>query len=306
MRKFRVNPFEIFGLTPQMVKELDDETLFKLIKKLYHTLQLHFHPDRGGDPKKALELNLAYDALNLEKNPQSFHYYKKNYLLKLSRKTLRTELENLKNTLRRQTYLQEVLKERFWHYLERNGHFAFWGSEPGFVLKLNLLDVIANLNLSDLVGFKKRAEIFKEIILGPGLVLKKRAKAQKFQVLRNYKYLGSVKREHLSPWELVERDLKEERFHLKEFINRDTFIREVLYYLTPEIKLNSYVFFYSPIDRERVYLEGLVVKIDEITQLEFLEILKKDSIEKDFQQLEESIKDLCPLSGPEEPKEQSF
>lgn len=281
MKRFRVNPFEIFGLTPQVVKELDDETLFKLIKKLYHTLQLHYHPDRGGDPKKALELNLAYDALNLERNPQSFYYYKKSYIAKLSRKTLKTELENLKNTLRKQTYLQEVLKERFWHYLERDGNCHLGHCRAGFVLKLSLLDVIASLNLSDLVGFRKRAETFKEIILGQGIVLKKRAKAQKYQMLKHYKFLGSVKRELLSPWELVERDLREERFHLKDYMTKDTFIREVLYYLSPEIKANSYLFFYNFNDRERVYLEGLLVKVEEITHLEFLELLKKETVDQE-------------------------
>lgn len=306
MRKFRVNPFEIFGLTPQMVKELDEETLFKLIKRLYHTLQLHFHPDRGGDPKRALELNLAYEALNLEKNPQSFHYYRKSYIAKLSRKTLKTELENVKNTLRKQTYMQEVLKERFWQFLERHCHSLYGDGRSGFVLRVNLLDVVANLNLSDLVGFKKRAETFKELILGPGIVLRKKAKAKRYQVLRNYKYLGSVKRDLLSPWELMERDLREERFYLKDYMTKDTFVREVLYYLSPEIKTNSYLFFYSLAERERIYLEGLVLKTEEITQLEFLELLREYSIKEETQCQEGSEKVLPPVSSSEDLQEEAL
>lgn len=280
MRKIRFNPFDVFGLTPQIVKELDDETLFKLIKKIYRTLQMHYHPDRGGDLRKALELNLAFEALNFEKKPQTFHHYKKLYLQRLSRKTLKKELEELKESYRKLIYLHELLRERFWVFLENNYNQLKSLFREGFVLRIKLLDVILQINFGSTLSFKNRKRYFKELIMGPEVSLKKYDGSKNYQVLKNYKFLGAVKREHLSPWVLMERDLRDEKFYLKNFMSKETFIREVLLYLTPEIKSNYYLFFYDLNEPQRVYLEGLVLKFEEISQLEYLEILHKDNLDK--------------------------
>lgn len=279
MKKFRFNPFEVFGVTPQIVKELDDETLFKLIKKIYRTLQMHYHPDKGGDPRKALELNLAFEAINYEKNPKSFQDYKKSYLLRLSRKTLKKELEEMKDRYRRLIYWHELLRERFWQFLENNDNYLRFLYKQGLVLKIKLLDVILQINFGNMTSFKNKGSFFKEIIIGPEVYLKKEAGRGRYQILKNYKFLGAAKREHLSPWVLMERDLREERFYLKDFMSKETFIREVLIYLTPEIKSNYYLFFYNYNEPHCVYLEGLVLKLEEITQLEYWEILNKESKE---------------------------
>lgn len=280
MRKLRFNPFDVFGLTPKIVKELDDETLFKLIKKIYRTLQMHYHPDRGGDLRKALELNLAFEALNFEKNPQAFQHYKKLYLQRLSRKTLKKELEELKESYRKLIYLQELLRERFWVFLENNYNHLKSLFREGLVLRIKLLDVIMQINFGSTLSFKNRRRYFKELIMGPEVSLKKYDGGEKYQILKNYKFLGAVKREHLSPWVLMERDLRDEKFYLKDFMSKETFIREVLLYLTPEIKSNYYLFFYDLNEPQRVYLEGLVLKFEEISQLEYLEILHKENLEK--------------------------
>ncbi len=279
MKKIKRNPFEIFGITPQLAKELSDETLYKIIKAIYRTLQLHYHPDRGGDPKKALELNLAFEAINYEKNPQAFIHYKKAYLQRLSRKTLKTELNILEQNLRKLTYHQELLKERFWQFLEKNFQYLKDLYREGFVLKVKLLDIISHINYSDYPGFKKKKQLFKELIFTPDTILKKAGINPKFILLKNYRLLGSVRRDYIEPWALMERTLKEEKFFLKDYLKKETFLKEIIMFLAPEIRGNSYLFFYHPSEPQKIYLEGLVLKLEEITQLEFLEILQKETIE---------------------------
>ncbi len=285
MKKIKKNPFEIFGVTPQLVKEINDETLFKIIKGIYRTLQMHYHPDRGGDPRKALELNLAFEAINYDKNPQAFINYKKSYLQRLSRKTLKTELTSLEQSLRKLTFQQELLKERFWQFLEKNFLYLKELYRKGFVLKVRLLDVVSHINYSDYLGFKKKKQLFKEMIFSPEFILKRGGINPKFLLLRNYKFLGAVKREYIEPWVLMERTLREERFYLKDFMSKEAFLREVIMFLSPEIKVNTYLFFYNPLEPSKVYLEGLVLKLEEITQLEYLEILQKETIERNEEEI---------------------
>jgi hypothetical protein len=82
------NPFEIFGLTPTLVGELTERELFEVLKALYRNLQKAFHPDTSRKARskqgrdRAVELNLAFEALNLEKNRSSFRAHRKSYLEK--------------------------------------------------------------------------------------------------------------------------------------------------------------------------------------------------------------------------------
>lgn len=276
MRKIKKNPFEIFGITPQLAKEVNDEVLYKIIKNIYRTLQLYYHPDKGGDPKKALELNLAFEALNYVKNPQSFSNLKKTYIQRLSRKTLKKELEELEKIHRKLLYLNELLKERFWHFLEKGSDFFKEIFNRGFFLKVKLLDIVSHINFSDYISFKKKKHFFKEIIFSnEDFVLKKEAFQERYIKIKNYKFLGTIKRESFAPWNFLERSLREEKFFLRDYLNKDTFIRDLLIYLQPEIKSDFYLFYYNPLQPHRIYLEGLILKCEEITQLEFLEILQR-------------------------------
>ncbi|MFN4196979.1 MAG: DnaJ family molecular chaperone, partial [Caldimicrobium sp.] len=211
-KKLRINPFEYFGLTPQLIKELDDGTIFKIVKSIYRTLQMNYHPDRGGDPKKALELNLVFDLINLEKNPQTFKHYKNAYIQRLSRKNLKKELEELQTNLLKLTYINELLKERFWYYIEKGGEQLHTILNQGLALKIKLLDVVSQINFGNFVTFKNKKRFFKEIILGPNYLLKKTGDTKKYQVFKKFKIIGGVKRGHITPWYLLERNLNEEKF----------------------------------------------------------------------------------------------
>ena len=82
------NPFEVLGLTPEMTARLKGKDLFTLVKTMYRSLHKIHHPDRNTSKsakttaKKAalaVELNLAFEMLNLDKEPESFRHYKKLY-----------------------------------------------------------------------------------------------------------------------------------------------------------------------------------------------------------------------------------
>ncbi len=270
MKRSNKNPFEVFGLTPQLVKELNNETLFKIIKGIYRILQMQYHPDKGGDPKKALEINLSFSALNYEKDPLSFQRYKNYYIKRLSKKTLKSELEKCTETLRKLKYQQELLKDRFWQYLERGCSFLEDYYKQGIALRLKLLDIVFQINYAKYLGFKQKDGVFIELVLGKEGILKRLSGGSKYFFYKNYRLLGIVKRSHIEPWMLVEQDLRDEKKFFKNYLRKETFIKEVLFFLTPEIKNNSYLFLYNPSDPQRVYLEGLIIKIEEVSYSEFL------------------------------------
>ena len=287
----RKNPFEIFGLSPQIVKKLDEEILFKLIKAIYRVFQFAYHPDRGGDSKKALEINLAFEKINLEKNPESFKSYRNKYIKRLSRKTLRTELEELKAQNRKLSFYNELLKEKLWRYLENGSLYLenFFETHKG--LKLRLFDMVTYMNFSGLRNAKKQM-FFKDVIITKKYVLKRTNYEKYYRKFLNYKYIGCIKREYLEPWFLLERESKEGNQKFKNFIPKEVFVKECLIYLEPEIKINSYVFFYSPENLQKIVLEGVVIECKEMEEDEILNIFKDKVIN-----LEEKASELKSLSG---------
>jgi len=273
METFKKNPFEIFGLTPKIVKELDEENLFRLIKAIYRVFQMIHHPDKGGDSKKALEINLAFESLNLEKNSESFRNLRKKYIERLSRKTVQKEIEELKTQNRKIQFYNELLKERFWQFIENQYEFLQKLIDQEKALKLKIFDMVSYMNLSHLRKVKKQL-FFKEILLFQKFILKRKSYEKFFRNIINYKYIGSIKREYIEPWVLLERDLREGFQEFKNFLSKETFIKECLVYLEPDIKPNSYIFFYYPEDFERVFLEGIVIGQEILDKEEILEILK--------------------------------
>jgi len=269
--KRKRNPFEVFGLTPRIVADLPDEVLFKLIRSIYRTLQLVHHPDKGGDPKKALELNLAFDKLNFEKDPDGFRAYKKAYVERLSRKTLWKEVEDLEAQNRKLTYILELLKERFWQYLSLGVGVGKEHFKKGLALRINLIDVVSQLNYGQFTSLRRRHTFYKEVWLWKdNLALRKKGNREVFEKIRSYTVLGTIKREHFPPWPLLSRDLNEERMFLKDCMKQETFIKEALFFLTPEVRPNHYLFVYHQSLKDWVFLEGLITKVEEVSAVDFL------------------------------------
>jgi len=259
----RRNPFEIFGITPQMVKELDADTLFKIVKSNYRILQMKYHPDKGGDTAKVRELNLAFELLDLEKNPQSFEFYRKKYLERISRKTLKNKLEELESAFRKLTFYNELLKENFWRYINQIREFYLnLNKEKGIYLKI--FDIVTHSNFSYRKTFRKSL-FFKEVfIFEDGVFLKKEKKSE---WLKDYFYLGIIKRDYIEPWVLLEREPGEENY-LKNTLKEEIFVKECLIFLNAQPIQGSYVFFYSP-EKKKVVLEGNIIKVEQVLRKDF-------------------------------------
>lgn len=136
MATLRKNPFDVFGLTPEITERLDDEELFIIVKAVYRALQKIYHPDRTGrkHPKaaakaaaRAVELNLAYEKLNFDKDPESFQRCHQAHRAKKSR-GLGRRVSGLEKEIREAERHQESLAEAFMAYLIRS---LPWAAENG-------------------------------------------------------------------------------------------------------------------------------------------------------------------------------
>ncbi|MDR1165427.1 MAG: J domain-containing protein [Deltaproteobacteria bacterium] len=142
--KLSRNPFEIFGLTQTLVGELSERELFGVLKSLYRGLLKAFHPDTGRDkgaagPSRAVELNLAFEALNLEKNQTSFRRYRKAYLATHPSRVLQNAAL-LRDRLQCQLAREERLAEGFFGYLLQGVSLeGLAGAEPPTLKAKNVL-----------------------------------------------------------------------------------------------------------------------------------------------------------------------
>ncbi|MDR2443790.1 MAG: J domain-containing protein [Deltaproteobacteria bacterium] len=123
------NPFEILGLTPDLVGELSEKQLKLVIKAMYRSLQKNFHPDvvkpKKNQPEdlfvqKTVELNLAYESLNFERDPESFRKHRKNYLSRRPEALYQNTIY-LKQQLEAQLEKEDRLANNFFNFLASNG-----------------------------------------------------------------------------------------------------------------------------------------------------------------------------------------
>ena len=156
------NPFEIFGLTPEIAGRLNDKDLFAVIRVMYRTLHKFYHPDRA--PKKtsvgdlqdaaaAVELNLAFEKLDMHKDPDSYRSYLKAYRGRRRRGQAK-RIAELEKRLEEQTEQQSSLADAYLKYLLRDLPWAAGqGGEPCRTpfqptdIKLGLNDVAINQNI---------------------------------------------------------------------------------------------------------------------------------------------------------------
>lgn len=122
------NPFEVFGLTPEMVHRLKEKELFTLVKSIYRCLHKFYHPDmavnngRSQNTKNAslaIDLNLAFEKLNLDKDVESFKYHHKVYAARRN-KGLRKKITALQDNLKEAESNHEMLASNFMSHLLRD------------------------------------------------------------------------------------------------------------------------------------------------------------------------------------------
>ncbi len=285
----RRNPFEILGIAPEMVRDLDDEALFNLVKACYRALQRAYHPDlHPGHRERAVEINLAFEALDLERNPESFLEYRRAYLRRLSRRTQRRTIENLTQQVAILLRQQELLQENYWrHLLEvfrlRPGPTLF--PDPPRGVKVTLLDVSLRFNVSFAgVG---RTLAFKEILFDQeGVLYYRFPRKKKFQPVRFLTLVGSVPRTHIEIWPLLVKKATPEAagglpnpkaFEVLNMVETEVFKRACLPLLRLELRENAYLFSLRQKTGEPeagVYLEGMILKVEKAQAKDFDKVVK--------------------------------
>ncbi len=284
------NPFEILGIAPEMVRELDDEALYALVKACYRALQRTYHPDiKNGAKDRAVELNLAFEALDLERNPESFHQHKRNYLKRLSRRTQRKTIYELTKKVAILIRQQELLTENYWnHLLEiyrlKGGPTLF--PEPPKKVKVTLLDLSLKFNLP-FTGFG-RGLAFKEILFDEsGRLFYRFPRKRKFQPVNFLTLVGSIPRQRLEIWPLLLKrptveaafssppDLR--YFEVLNTMEAEVFKKTCLPLLRTELLENAYLFSFrkGPSQEMDLYVEGMILKIEPASKKDFNKIVKK-------------------------------
>ncbi len=287
--RLRRNPFEILGIAPEMVRDLDDEALFNLVKACYRALQRAFHPDlHPGHRERAVEINLAFEALDLERDPDSFREYRQAYLRRLSRRTQKRTIENLTQQVALLLRQRELLQENYWrHLLEvfrlRPGPTLF--PHPPRGIKVTLLDVSLRFNVS-FSGFG-RSLAFKEILFDhEGALYYRFPRKRKFQPVRFLTLVGSVPRDHVEIWPLLVKKATAEAtvglpnpkaFEVLNLVETEVFKRACLPLLRLELSENAYLFSLrqkTGLPEAGVYLEGMVLKVEEAKPKDFDKVVK--------------------------------
>ncbi|MDR2386514.1 MAG: hypothetical protein LBE80_02880 [Deltaproteobacteria bacterium] len=292
------NPFEVFGLTPELVDELSDRELFGVLKSMYRSLQKTFHPDITGRRKskmaaeaqlkdrsaeRAVELNLAFEALNLERDPASFKRLRKLYASRRPTNLYQNSLM-LKDQLKAQMAKEDRLAESFLSYMASNA-FNHKGDTNGSVaalpargIKLGLLDVAISNNIRQASWFL--GSNYKHInIDDQGEMSVKPVGRARFTKANFIHLLGSVPVEELELRPLLERGQAQSfkcpalpvgesasaKISVLNLLSPEKFKRHVLPILRPFLEERSYLFSLNNdiyTTSGLITLEGVIVKID--------------------------------------------
>lgn len=285
------NPFEIFGLTPDMVGMLSEKELFLVLKSMYRALQKTVHPDvarrrpRKNDADRAVELNLAFEALNLDKNPVAFRRHRKSFVSRRPRliyqKSLALEQQILSQKIREdrlaEAYLERLVTDHGWPEIAKNESPAM--PFPLKNVRLGLLDVAINQNLK--MASWSLGSNYKEINFdAKGQMTVRPVGRNRFSRAAYIHLLGSVEMEAAQLLPLLDRPPA--KFFKAPALNgsigangpaisvlnricQDNFKRHVLVHLKPQVTERSYLFSLNRPEFEEtggLTLEGQVVKIE--------------------------------------------
>ncbi|MDR2725649.1 MAG: hypothetical protein LBC90_06240 [Candidatus Adiutrix sp.] len=284
------NPFEIFGLTPEMVGQLSERDLFAVLKAMYRALQKTVHPDvarrrsrRTRDDERAVELNLAFEAINLDKDPLAFRRHRKNFVARrpstayLRSQTLERALvvQAAREERLAQAYLGRLMTDHGWPAAETALGLA---ALPLKDVRLGLLDVAINQNLK--TASWTLGSNYKEMNFDSGGRLSVRGVGRsRFRRAAYIHLLGTVPATEIELLPLLERPparfFKSPALGLGgdsgpaisvlNRISQDRFKSHVLINLKPEVSERSYLFSLNRPEFEDtgcLTLEGLVVKIE--------------------------------------------
>ncbi|MDR1043956.1 MAG: hypothetical protein LBP33_02410 [Candidatus Adiutrix sp.] len=291
------NPFEVFGLTPEMVGALSEKDLFSVLKSMYRALQKTVHPDvvrrkaRSGGLDPAVELNLAFEALNLDKDPVAFRRHRKAFVARRPRSAYRRS-QMLERELMRQKLKEDHLASAYLGRLVADhGWEAALGADSPVItapfplknVRLGLLDVAINQNLK--MASWSLGSNYKEINFdAAGQMTVRPVGRSRFSLAGYIRLLGTVPAADLDLMPLLDRPPA--RFFRAPALNasigangpsisvlnrisQEQFKAHVLVHLQPRVTERSYLFSLSRPEFEEsgcLTLEGLVVKIEKLAK----------------------------------------
>lgn len=289
------NPFEMLGLSPEIVRSLEGRELSALIKSSYRTLVMIYHPDRVPlhnellilqQTKKAAELNLAYEKLDHERNPDSLEHYRELYVRRRGdgwQKTVR----RLKRDLQDLTLANQALSRNYLrHLLSPFSPAGDRGSPAGAVLpvlknfRIGLQDVAINHNVRS-VSWNLGAN-YKEIRIDPeGRMSYRLPSRKRFTPVNFITLLGTVGKEQVDLLPLLDRVVPrdcqwppakwkkslpeyQKCFDLMNSMSLEDFRLHCLPFLKPELAEGSFLFsFHKTVPQaERISLEGLIIRLN--------------------------------------------
>jgi hypothetical protein len=297
------NPFETFGLTPELVAELSDRELFSVLKSMYRSLQKTFHPDmanrrkakekadhkagaqaRGAD--RAVELNLAFEALNLDKDPASFKRLRQVYSARRPASAYQNSLL-LKKQLKDQLEREDRLAQSFLSYLALSAFNGKAHSQGQDRLTAPLTTKNVSLGLSDVAITNNIRQSswfmgsnYKNINVDTnGQVSVKRVGRGKFAQANFIHFLGSVPIEDIELTPLLERghsnsfkrpalpigELASAKASVYNVISPENFKLHILPIIKPLLMERSYLFSLNNdtyTNSGLITLEGVIVKLE--------------------------------------------
>ncbi|MGA3083466.1 MAG: J domain-containing protein [Thermodesulfobacteriota bacterium] len=287
------NPFEILGITPAMVRALKGEELFSLIKASYRALMLIYHPDRSPlhdqdlkiqRTKKVAEINLAFEKLNNDRNPDSLEHYQNLYARRVGegwKKTIRQlnreilDLNSCNENLSR-GYLRRLLEPCFPDPKDpaagttNLSHLKNW--------RLGLQDIAINHNVRSLTW--ALGTNYKEIKFdSEGRMFYKLPCRKRFIQVNFIKLLGTVDKDKVDLIPLLDRVISKDQavqqekwnkgcledlkcFDVLNSLSIDKFRRHCLPFLKPDITEGAFLFSFhrNTSQRDRINLEGLIIR----------------------------------------------
>jgi hypothetical protein len=295
------NPFEIFGITPEMAKQLDDDQLFKLVQANYRFLQKIYHPDvadhkvgtkRGH--RLAIQLNRAFENLDRRKNGESFLRFREEYESRLQ-KGFRKRIDDQERQL---AVLADLLNnfsqhsmQFLLHYLENADPVGKNCNQNGnsiFSLKnvmLGIYDVAVGYNLRHSAW--NLGKNYKEIAIDTdGNMAYRLLNRKQFSPVKFIRLLGTIKAEKVDLLPLLNKKISKattfsgnrtpvhytngsDMFEVLSTIDLTVFQENCIPFLHPVISENAYLFSIH-LDKNKstlltppakVWVEGKVIKI---------------------------------------------
>jgi len=288
------NPFEILGIAPAMVRALEGKELFSLVKSSYRALLFIYHPDRiplndqelkVQRNQKVAEINLAFEKVDLDRDPTSLAHYKTLYTQRVGEGWKKT-IRQLNRDIQILTSYNETLSRGYLrHLLEPcfpDTQNSALGKAGLFNLKnwrLGLQDIAINHNVRSLTW--TLGTNYKEIKFdSEGRMFYKLPCRKRFIQVNFIKLLGTVDKEKVDLLPLLDRVIPRDQaiqqekwkkgypenlkyFDILNSLSVEEFRQHCLPFLKPDMDEGAFLFSLhrNTSNQDRINVEGLIIRV---------------------------------------------